>query len=116
MSSEWSRARDRRLRLVRKPNSGLAGHAEFNRERPQPMLTAGDFGASREVLTFFDVIVDHAARDQDRPAIVSLGSDPLSFRELVTHIGGIWDTLLDAGVGYGSQSGDRPAKWHGIGD
>jgi acyl-CoA synthetase (AMP-forming)/AMP-acid ligase II/thioesterase domain-containing protein len=58
---------------------------------------------SREELTIFDVFVDHAARDQDRPAIVSLGSDPLSFRKLVALIGGIWDALRDAGVGYGSQ-------------
>ena len=58
---------------------------------------------SKAQRTFFDVIADHAARDQDRPAIVSSGTDPLSFRELVTLIGGIWETLREAGVGYGSQ-------------
>ena len=54
-------------------------------------------------LTFFDIIVDHAARGQDRAAIVGLGADPLSYRKLVAQVGGIWDTLRDAGVGYGSQ-------------
>jgi oxalate---CoA ligase len=52
---------------------------------------------------FFDVIVDHAGRDHDRIAIVGSGSDLLSYRKLVAQIGGIWDTLRDAGVGYGSQ-------------
>ena len=53
--------------------------------------------------TFFDVILDHAVRGQDRPAVVSSGSDPLSFRGLVALIGSIWETLREAGVGYGSR-------------
>jgi acyl-CoA synthetase (AMP-forming)/AMP-acid ligase II/thioesterase domain-containing protein len=69
------------------------------------MLTAGDggFGVSKAQPTFFDAIADHAARDQDRPAIISSGTDPLSLGELVTLIGGIWETLREAGVGNGSQ-------------
>ena len=53
--------------------------------------------------TFFDLIVGHATRDPDRPAIVSLGSDPLSYGKLVSQIREIWDALRDAGVGHGSQ-------------
>jgi hypothetical protein len=41
VSPERPLAWDRRLRLVRKQNSGLTGHTEFNPGRPQPMLTAG---------------------------------------------------------------------------
>jgi acyl-CoA synthetase (AMP-forming)/AMP-acid ligase II len=53
--------------------------------------------------SFFEVVVSHATSDQNRPAIVSLGSDPLSFGALVAQIGQIWDTLRDGGVEYGSQ-------------
>jgi acyl-CoA synthetase (AMP-forming)/AMP-acid ligase II/acyl carrier protein len=58
---------------------------------------------STKELTFFDVIVSHAARDPDRAAIVSLGSKPLSYEKLVGQIKIISDTLRDGGVGHGSQ-------------
>jgi acyl-CoA synthetase (AMP-forming)/AMP-acid ligase II/thioesterase domain-containing protein len=102
MSSEIPLARDRRISFSGE-HSGLTGHAAFYPGRLQ--RTAGDRGAglSNVERTFFDVIVDHAARDQDRAAIAGLGSDPLSYRKLVAQIGDIWDTLRDAGVGHGSQ-------------
>ena len=67
------------------------------------MLSKISLGLSDLERTFFDVIVDHAARDQNRPAIVGLESDPISFGKLVAQIGGVWDVLRDAGVGYGSK-------------
>jgi acyl-CoA synthetase (AMP-forming)/AMP-acid ligase II/thioesterase domain-containing protein len=55
--------------------------------------------------TFFDIIVEHAARDHVRPAIIGSGLDPLSFQNLIGLIGSIWDTLRKGGVAYGSQVG-----------
>jgi oxalate---CoA ligase len=62
-------------------------------------------GVSGEFRTFFDVLVDQAARHQDRAAIVASGSDPLSFRDLITQIDSIWDSLRGGGVGVGSHVG-----------
>ena len=54
-------------------------------------------------LTFFDIVIAHATRHPDRPAVVGLGADSLSFGALVSQIQDIWGTLRNAGVGYGSQ-------------
>ncbi len=55
--------------------------------------------------TFFDIIVQHATRDRDRPAIISSGLDALSYQDLIGLIGRIWDALCAAGVEYGAQVG-----------
>ena len=55
--------------------------------------------------TFYDVVVEHAACHRDRPAIVASGSSPLTFRELIALIEGMWDSLRAGGVGAGSHIG-----------
>ena len=55
--------------------------------------------------TFFDIVADYGRQVPDRPAVVSSGTDPLSFGKLVSHIENIWTTLRDAGVTYGSKVG-----------
>jgi acyl-CoA synthetase (AMP-forming)/AMP-acid ligase II/thioesterase domain-containing protein len=55
--------------------------------------------------TFFDIVVDDAKHAPDRPAIVSSGSDPLSYGKLVSCIESTWATLRDAGLTYGSKVG-----------
>ena len=52
-------------------------------------------------LTFFDLVVGHAERNPDQPALVALGCAPISYRDLLVQTGKIWDCLRDAGIRYG---------------
>ena len=55
--------------------------------------------------TIFKVIAGHAARQPDRPALLSPGLAPLSFADLFAQIGSVWKALSDVGLTHHSRVG-----------
>jgi acyl-CoA synthetase (AMP-forming)/AMP-acid ligase II/thioesterase domain-containing protein len=96
-------------RHLRQPCEPRAGHVPATSSPLSNVREDRELGKecrlSNMERTFFDIVADYGRQVPDRPAVVSSGTDPLSFGKLVSHIENIWTTLRDAGVTYGSKVG-----------